>query len=273
MKSFITRTISAVIFVAIMLGALYYSSASFVFLFLCIALGTYIELIRHIGDNVHPFIRYFSIINVIIVLGITGAFFLQKISFIYFSFSIPLFIIQLFLTTYIKENSNYISLSKILFAQSYTIIPFLCFIAMAFIDGLDYYNPDIIFSFFTLIWINDAGAYLSGLVFGKTKLFERISPKKTVEGFIGGMLLAITAAYFLYRYFPNTSLDHWMIQAFLVVTFGTAGDLFESFLKRTIGIKDSGNIMPGHGGFLDRFDALMGAAPIIFVYLYLIKSF
>jgi phosphatidate cytidylyltransferase len=123
--------------------------------------------------------------------------------------------------------------------------------------------------FFLLLWTSDTGAYLAGRSFGKTKLFERISPKKTWEGSIGGTILSIAVAYGISKLlgFDDVTTFDWMVIAVLVVIFGTFGDLFESLLKRNLHIKDSGTILPGHGGVLDRFDGLFLAIPAVFFYL------
>jgi phosphatidate cytidylyltransferase len=120
-----------------------------------------------------------------------------------------------------------------------------------------------------LLWTSDTGAYLAGRSFGKTKLFERISPKKTWEGSIGGVILSLVVAYGISNLlgFDDVTTFDWMVIALLVVIFGTFGDLFESLLKRNLHIKDSGTILPGHGGVLDRFDGLFLAIPAVFFYL------
>jgi phosphatidate cytidylyltransferase len=152
----------------------------------------------------------------------------------------------------------------------YAIIPFTFFHALAYIGGS--FNFHIPLAFLIMLWANDTGAYLSGYFFGRTKLFERHSPKKTWEGFIGGVLIAAVAAYILSIYYHELSWDKWVIMAILIGCFGTLGDLVESMFKRSINIKDSGGILPGHGGLLDRFDGLLLSAPIVYGYLYLITN-
>lgn len=122
-----------------------------------------------------------------------------------------------------------------------------------------------------MLWTNDTGAYLAGRFFGKHKLFERISPKKTWEGSIGGGILTIGVAFILSVYFTNLDQTNWIVLAILVAVFGGLGDLVESMLKRSLNIKDSGNLLPGHGGILDRFDGLLLSIPFIYSYLYLIS--
>jgi phosphatidate cytidylyltransferase len=133
----------------------------------------------------------------------------------------------------------------------------------------DTYSYQIILGFFILLWTNDTGAYLSGKYFGKHKLFERISPKKTWEGSIGGGILTLAFAYVLSIYFTNLNITNWLIIGVLIAVFGGLGDLVESMLKRSLGIKDSGKLLPGHGGILDRFDGLLLSVPFVYGYLQL----
>jgi len=132
------------------------------------------------------------------------------------------------------------------------------------------YTPKLLIAVFVLIWIYDSGAYLVGVSIGKHRLFERISPKKSWEGAIGGTLTAMLAAYFISGFIPEIKLVHWLAISILTVVSSTFGDLTESMFKRYFGIKDSGNILPGHGGILDRFDSLFFAAPFVVTYLKLI---
>jgi phosphatidate cytidylyltransferase len=129
------------------------------------------------------------------------------------------------------------------------------------------YSPWQVLFFFFFMWASDTGAYFTGKAFGKTKLLERLSPKKTVEGFIGGMLTAMLVGYFASLVLGFGDVWAWLlIGAFMSIT-GTAGDLFESMLKRQTGVKDSGTILPGHGGFLDRFDSTFISAPVYWILL------
>jgi phosphatidate cytidylyltransferase len=132
----------------------------------------------------------------------------------------------------------------------------------------NYFTPNIVAGLLFLTWANDSFAYLIGSRIGKRKLFERISPKKTWEGTIGGGLACMLTSLGVHHYLGVLSLWDWLAVALIVAIFGTIGDLVESMLKRSLGVKDSGHIMPGHGGFLDRFDAFIFAMP--FVYLFLI---
>lgn len=156
------------------------------------------------------------------------------------------------------------------FAYFYMALPFVCLMYL-YVE-----NPLYALALFTFIWVNDTFAYLFGITFGKHKLFERISPKKTWEGFFGGLIFVIIAGFSFAHYFIHGKMDvmygagKWVGLAIVVVIFGTIGDLFESYLKRSLNVKDSGTILPGHGGLLDRLDSILFAAPAVMIYLMLI---
>jgi len=122
-------------------------------------------------------------------------------------------------------------------------------------------------SILSIIWVNDSFAFLIGKNFGKHKLFPSVSPKKTIEGFFGGLVFSLLAALFISKFNLDFSMLNWLIIAVLVSSLGTTGDLVESKFKRQAGLKDSGNIMPGHGGILDRLDSLLFAAPFVYLYI------
>ncbi len=123
---------------------------------------------------------------------------------------------------------------------------------------------------FILVWVNDTFAYLIGKTVGKQKLFPRISPKKTVEGFLGGLFFSCVSSYFIAKFTGTLDFTTWLIMSIIISVFGTLGDLIESKYKRQANVKDSGVIMPGHGGLLDRLDSIIFAAPFIYLFLRLI---
>ena len=156
-----------------------------------------------------------------------------------------------------------------LFAWIYILIPLSCFVFISQIEGS--YSPELIMAIFVILWVNDSFAYISGSLIGKHKMFPNISPKKSWEGFAGGLLFTMVLSLLLSRIFSVLSIYEWLLLAIIVVITGTIGDFIESGIKRNAGVKDSGSMMPGHGGFLDRFDSLLFALP--FVYLYLLFIF
>jgi phosphatidate cytidylyltransferase len=160
---------------------------------------------------------------------------------------------------------------KYLYLVGYILLPFIFIVKISF--GINDYNPKIIIGLFILIWTNDTFAYLVGKSIGKHKLYERISPKKTIEGFLGGVVFAVFAGYLISKLyikpnpnFSDTSILIWTMIALIVGVFGTIGDLIESKFKRIAEVKDSGKIMPGHGGVLDRLDSVIFVAPIVYLF-------
>jgi len=154
--------------------------------------------------------------------------------------------------------------SKFVYLIGYVILPFVIITKIPFSEGI--YNPKVIISVFILIWTNDTFAYVVGKSIGKTKLLEKISPKKTIEGLLGGIAFAIIASIIISKYYIQESAFKWIITALLVGVFGTIGDLVESKFKRVASVKDSGAIMPGHGGILDRLDSVIFVAPYIYLF-------
>jgi phosphatidate cytidylyltransferase len=189
---------------------------------------------------------------------------------------IPLTLIIMVIELFSKEEKPFDSLAHTFLAVIYIAVPFSLFPFSAFSrTGLDsllahegiIFSPGIIIGFFLILWANDTGAYLTGVSFGHHRLMERISPKKSWEGFFGGLLLSVFGAWLLSGWFGVIDTTKWMIAAVIISVSGTFGDLIESMLKRSIGVKDSGSIMPGHGGFLDRFDSALLSFPLLYLFI------
>lgn len=155
---------------------------------------------------------------------------------------------------------------QVAFSLSYLLIPLALAVSIAFARG--FWEPKYLLALFFFLWSNDTFAYLTGMAIGKHKLLERVSPKKTVEGLIGGMVGALIIGYLLSLFWSDLTTIQWLIFALLVAVFGTFGDLFESALKRSANVKDAGNLIPGHGGILDRLDSFLFAVPISYFYLH-----
>jgi len=273
MSGLIERALTAIVFVVVMLGGLFYNKYSFLGLFGLITLLSLWEFYNLTLKNAsNDFLRkiYATALGIIPFLmaagyHINGNFdallFLKSHFLIILPFIFLTFIIELFTNSKAPFNNiGIIFLGLIYIGIPFTLVQFIA------IDGVEF-QPVIILGLLLLTWGNDTGAYLIGSVIGKTPLFPRISPKKTWEGSLGGVAVTFLIAWLLSIYTKELTLQNWLVLAGIVSTFGSVGDLIESMLKRSLGVKDSGTIMPGHGGFLDRFDAFMYMIPFAATYL------
>ena len=271
LKNLIIRALTGILFVAVLVGAICYRPVSFLIVFGLITwltLWEFYGLMKHYEKatlkraissfgGVYLFVATFMYANQIS----DGIVFLPYILFLMYTLVAEL---------YSKAPNPINDWSFTMFAQVYCAGTFsmLNFLATTpSVEGPVVYSPLFVLAVFVFIWLNDTGAYLFGTLFGKRRLFERISPKKSWEGFFGGMIVALAASQALAWYVPEVSWYNWLGLALTVVVFGTWGDLVESLLKRTLGVKDSGKMLPGHGGMLDRFDSLMLAAPAAYIYI------
>lgn len=280
-NNFIQRAITGIIFVGVLIGCILGGPISFTLLFALITALTIhefgviiskqpdVEINKPICMLAGVFL-FFGFAYLGVMPGQT------EILIPYLFLIIYLLVSELYLKKKNPLNNwAYAMMSQIYIALSFAMLNVLAYHSIGNEGELSnyqvQYNPILPLSIFIFTWINDTGAYCTGMLFGKHRLFERISPKKSWEGSIGGGVFSIIAAIVMAHYFPFMPISIWIGLALTVVIFGTLGDLTESLLKRTIGIKDSGNILPGHGGMLDRFDSTLMAVPAAVVYLYIIS--
>ena len=287
MKNFITRTITGILFVAIMVTGICLRGDAMILLFALITgltLWEFTGLVNeHVADTtVNRFIT--TAAGVYLFLAFAGyctgivppsAFIPYLLTLIY------LFISEL----YLKQKNPIQDWAYTMLSQLYVALPFSMINVLSFqadpLTGQITYHWLLPMSVFIFLWANDTGAYCAGSLFGRHKLFPRVSPGKTWEGSIGGaVIVLIIAAVISYFAGSDASLStlnaqlstfKWLGLGLVVVFFGTWGDLVESLFKRTLGIKDSGNILPGHGGMLDRFDSSLMAIPAAVIYLYTLQ--
>ena len=278
MKNFIQRAITGLIFVAVLIGCIIGSPLSFGLLFSIISAMATAEFCNLMNKYEGVCVN-----RNICVLGSVSLF----LCFFYYGMNpaqtgifIPYLIITIYLMVselYLKKKHPLNSLAYAMLSQIYVGLPFALLNVLAFHsngwDSVSEYQFILPLSIFAFNWINDTGAYCTGMLLGKHPLFKRISPKKSWEGSIGGAVFSIAGAFALAHFFPIMSTAAWVGMGLTVVVFGTWGDLTESLMKRHLGIKDSGNMLPGHGGVLDRFDSTIMAVPAAVVYLYFISLF
>jgi phosphatidate cytidylyltransferase len=263
-----TRAITGFFFVLVMLAAFFFGPYIFLGFFSLLALLSLLEFYKLIKTTqVHPQ-QISGLLLGLIICAAASSFWLDASFSRYFSaLIIPFSVLIFYAELYRKTEQPFHQIAYTFLGLIYTLLPFIFFMAMAFLQ--QDFNFHLPLGFILLLWTNDTFAYLAGRKLGKNKLFERHSPKKTWEGFIGGIIAAVLVGFVISRYFQEVSTLHWIVIALIISIFGTMSDLVESMLKRSINIKDSGSILPGHGGLLDRFDGLLLAAPLVFIYLYL----
>ena len=271
MKNFITRALTGIVFVAVLISAIYIHSYYFLVVF---GLITGLTLWEFYGLTLHqvqtPLNRLFCAL---------GGSYLFAASFCYthdltgrwiFLPDLLFLLITLIAPLYEKGGDPLKRWTVTLFGQLYCAGSFSLLNQLTSVTGYPgeiVHIPYFALALFVLIWLNDTGAYCVGSLMGKHRLFERISPKKSWEGFGGGLLFALLASQVFAYLLPSYSALQWIGLAIVVVVFGTWGDLIESLLKRQLGIKDSGHVLPGHGGMLDRFDSVLLAIPAAYIYI------
>lgn len=271
----LTRTITGFLFILTIVAGIFFNAIISLLLFsLIVLLGVdeFYGLVKK-SKEIKP-IKFWglltALISIIILSLIASNFLSSKLISIPLIMVFSTFLIEL----YRKKDNPFINISYTILGLIYIVVPFAMLYHLGFYTNHQFtsnYSFQIILGFFIMLWTNDTGAYLAGRFLGKHKLFERISPKKTWEGSIGGGIVTIGASYILSLFYTNLPLSDWIVIAILVAIFGGLGDLVESMLKRSLKIKDSGNLLPGHGGILDRFDGLLLSVPFIYAYLYMIS--
>lgn len=275
-NNFVLRTITGALFVGILVGCILYSPLSFGILFTIITALSVREFGHLINESEEASLNKF-------ITSIGGGYLF--IAFMFYCQAdsdtqvfLPYLVVMLYLfiaELYSRKKNPVANWAYSMLSQFYIAIPFalLNFLAFQFdptVGGI-VYNPILPLSIFVFIWLSDTGAYCVGSLIGKHRLFERVSPKKSWEGSIGGGLFSIASSVAFAHFFPFLTLIEWMGLAVIIVIFGTLGDLTESLMKRHLGIKDSGNILPGHGGMLDRFDSALMAIPAAVLYLHILS--
>ncbi len=271
MNENLTRSLSGVVYIILFLSAIFFSNNGYLFaaLMLVFAGITCWEFNKIIKINNYRCYFQLAIVAYFTYLSISQT---EKSELFYSFLALITLIAHLFLTKNLfklkKINEN--SILKQQLPLLYIILPFCLITLIPTIIG-NKYNPYIIFGILLIIWSNDTFAYIFGKNFGKRKLFEKISPKKTIEGFLGGMISGTIVSIILSYYTTTLNTTNWIILSIIISIFGSIGDLVASKFKREGNIKDSSNLIPGHGGFLDRLDSLIFISSFVYLYLQLIN--
>lgn len=284
-NNFTQRIITGSIFLMVMIGSIIWSFPSMVGIFALVIVVASYEYARLTSSLAYPsrwLIIFINLLSFLLIAGVRmldldissggkGGMFMkamlinlvQVLSL--FFFPILIMVIELFR----KKDNAFSNIAYSVFGYFYISVPFSLLIQISNNGVWSHYKYGIILAFFTCIWVNDSFAYVWGKLLGRHKLAPKISAGKTIEGTIGGIISTAGFAFLLPILFPTVQLNQvqWILFAGLTALFAVPGDLAESILKRQVGVKDSGSFLPGHGGVLDRFDSVLLAAPIIFVFL------
>ena len=270
MKEFFKRSISGILFAAILIFAAQ-NQLTFFGLILIFGLISLLEFNKLIEQK-NP-ISYLIFIFLFFVFGFLSlnSKTLPAINEVSQIIHVVSIFVLLFLTRDLFTSKSLPKLltNRYINTTFYISCGFIFLILISLNTGV--FNSETIICMFILIWLNDSFAYIIGSNFGRQKLFESVSPKKTVEGFLGGVFFSAIGSYFIFKFTNNLEFSNWLIISVIISVFGTIGDLIESKYKRQANVKDSGNLIPGHGGLLDRLDSAIFVAPFIYLFLKILK--
>lgn len=263
------RIITAVVLVMLISSFILSGALPFMLMMLCInqlALMEYERLVQMHGFNLQKFAIQIAAFILLVIAYLLGK---QVLQLSVLSL-LPLFI-PFLLSFELFRNKKYpienIALS--ILGLMWISVPLCLFLLISYLPlRSGSYYPEIVLGYFIILWLSDSGAYLVGKTIGKQKLFERISPNKTWEGSVGGLACAWIAGFADFLFLHHFQLNQWLLLSLIIYITGAFGDFAKSMLKRSVNVKDSGNILPGHGGIIDRFDTLIGSAPFAFLYLF-----
>lgn len=269
LKNLYTRILSGIAFVVIMIGSILLSHLSYFAVFFFVMVVSLFEFYSLFKRKYYQ-PQFLSLFLSSVIVFLLSYFIASELIPTFCAALLILLLSMIFIVELFKKNKTpFQNIALTVLGIAYIALPisllnFLVFSKEGFSVS---YKPNLVLAMLILIWVYDSLAYVFGVSFGKHKLFPRISPKKSWEGFIGGFLSTLIVSFFLSKYIEVVDLKHWMVLTVIIIVFGTFGDLIESMLKRSIGVKDSGKIMPGHGGILDRFDSFFFVVPVVFTYL------
>ena len=263
MREIVVRSISGILYVLIVVFSMYTSRELFMILFLILGLQTLKEFKKLIG------LKHFTPYLLLPISLLLISYYYPGDIILYTYLGISL-LVSILLAKDVQSTTNSLLLKKQKYIPTmlYIISGFVFLTLIPFSKGV--FKPEIIVGVFVLIWCNDTFAYIIGKSLGKNKLLERVSPKKTIEGFFGGILGAVIASFIIFNVLDIYTLPVWISLAVIISVCGSIGDLVQSNYKRQAGVKDSGNVMPGHGGLYDRLDSAIYASPFIYAFLQLI---
>jgi phosphatidate cytidylyltransferase len=272
LNNFTTRTITGVLFVICIIGSVVLSHWVFAALFLLVSLAGFVEYAKIIRMNKIYLHRLSGLIFATVLYASFVLWEFGTISSDLLLLNFMILPLVLVIELFRKSATPFLNAASSLLGLIWVVLP-LAMLNGFFnhANGPGWLQSGALLGFFIILWMYDSGAYIFGSLFGRHRMIERISPRKSWEGFLGGSLVGLLTAYMISASFIEFSFLQWMMIALLIIVFGTFGDLVESMLKRSTGVKDSGSILPGHGGILDRFDAVFLAAPPVYLLIYFLR--
>lgn len=264
MNETLKRSLAGVVYIFLIVGSALLGEKVLILVFLILGIASIYEVQR--------LLRYKNLIGYVLLAGLLYSLATFKNIFTYVYVLIPLVVIVKFLLLkdlFSKKDFVIISDKKPLISWLFVVPSFLFLCLLPHVTGS--YQAHLFIGYFVLVWVNDSFAYLIGKNFGKHKLFERVSPKKTIEGFFGGLIMTLIFGIFLYKITGIYPWYIWLCIAVLISIFGSLGDLVQSKFKRVANVKDSGSIMPGHGGVFDRMDSTIFSITFVYTFLLLFE--
>lgn len=265
MSNFWQRAITGIVFVGLLIGGIFAGPLWFGLLVLVFALVGYNEFVVIIKKKYPTVNKVFGYVSVVFLVVLSMLYSTEIIEGRHLWLALFPVFISPFIELFGAPESGFQRVAMAVLSVVWIAFPFASLLLLPMVNG--FYQPQVAFGFFLLLWLNDTGAYLVGRSIGRHKLMPKVSPGKTWEGFLGGVISAMALAFFLNDLLGVLERENWLVIAFIVAVFSNAGDLVESLFKRNMEVKDSGNFLPGHGGVLDRFDGILLSVPLILAYL------
>lgn len=272
MNNLVQRILTGIVFIAAILLPIWYGPLANTLLFFAVALLSLHEFYGIIkADQRQPDYISGFLAAVLMYVGINAPCLFPEAPWAHYlhALVLPGTALIFFAELYRKKEQPFTNIAYTLLGVLYAVLPFALLNEMSFAAGT--YDRGILLGFFFILWSSDTFAYVFGMLFGQHRLFERISPKKSWEGSIGGGLTTLAFTWLISVYQTQYSFGEWVVAGLIIIITGTYGDLTESMLKRSLQVKDSGSILPGHGGLLDRFDGLFLSVPFLWAWFHLIR--
>ncbi len=274
MNNFFQRLFTGIAYIALLAGSIIAGKFYFAIVFLLITVLSANEFFLMGAKANVKASKYTGLIGNSFIFLIIFLYAARYIEIAFISLIIPVLLLVFIAEIFLNREYHFASVTITVFAFVYIGLPLALSAFLAFpVENNHNYTSGILIGLLSLTWINDTGAYVTGMLFGRHRLFERLSPKKSWEGAIGGTVFTLALGLWMHQFVSLLTFTDWVILSVIVSVFGVFGDLYESLIKRCSGVKDSGSLLPGHGGVLDRIDSLLFIVPASVTYLMIKHAF